>query len=197
MYECNSERKESEKRWFALYVKSRHEKFVSNFLRENRFEEFLPLYRSSRKWSDRTAKVELPLFPGYLFCRFWPEMRNSILAAPGVVNIVGNLRVPVPVDENEIADLRRVLASGQPVETVPFLRAGQRVRITEGALGGLEGYIVALKTLRLVINVTLLQRSVALEIECQRVVPCGGDHLPILAGLTKPVVQVAGAAAAG
>jgi transcription termination/antitermination protein NusG len=192
MYEFNGQAAETEKRWYALYVKSRHEKFVSNFLRENRFEEFLPLYRSSRKWSDRTAKVEMPLFPGYLFCRFPPEMRNSILAAPGVVTIVGNLRVPTPVDENEIADLRRVLASGRPIETVPFLRTGQRVRITEGALEGLEGYVVSLKTPRLVISVTLLQRSVALEIECERVVPCGGEHLQVMTGHTKPLVQVAG-----
>src|SRR5450631_3179299 len=75
-------------RWYALHVRSRHEKAVAAALRCKDFAEFLPLYTSRRQWSQRVAEVELPLFPGYVFCSFDPgEKRVLITTTPGVMGI--------------------------------------------------------------------------------------------------------------
>jgi transcription antitermination factor NusG len=75
--------------WFALRVKSRFEKLVTSMARNKGFEEFLPLYQSRRRWSDRLKSVELPLFPGYVFCKLHPEHRLPLLTIPGVLHFVG------------------------------------------------------------------------------------------------------------
>lgn len=110
--------------------------------------------------------VDLPLFPGYLFCRFDVLKKLPILQAPGVIQVVGNHRQPVPVDETEINAIRQLVASGIPNEPWPYLEAGDRVRIWTGPLQGLEGLLVAIKgSHRLVLAVTLLQRAVAVEVD--------------------------------
>lgn len=152
--------------WFALQVRSRQEVTVAEYLRGQGFEGFLPLYKCRRIWSDRIKEVDSPLFPGYLFCRFNPEDRLPILKAPGIVQIVGFNRLPVPVDESEIRSIQTLMASGIPNRPWPFLAIGDRVRIQSGPLAGLEGLLTDFKnSFRLVLSVTLLQRSVAVEID--------------------------------
>jgi transcription antitermination factor NusG len=85
--------------WFALRVKSRSEKIVSTIARNKGFEEFLPLYQSRRRWSDRFKSVDVPLFPGYVFCRVDPEFRLPLLTIPGVLSFVGIGKVPAPIDD--------------------------------------------------------------------------------------------------
>lgn len=171
--------------WFALQVRSRFEKNVASFLDGKGYEWFLPTYRSRRRWSDRVKEVELPLFPGYLFCRFNPQERLPILKTPGMISIVGTAKVPTAVDETEIVALRTLVASGLPRQPWPFLQIGQRVRIEHGALTGLEGILLQQKGCnRLVLSVTLLQRSVAAEIDSSWVVPV--HTRPQLRPATKP-----------
>ena len=98
--------------WFALRVKSRSEKIVSTIVRYKGFEEFLPLYQSRRRWSDRFKSVELPLFPGYVFCRVDPEHRLPLLTIPGVLDFVRIGRVPAPIDTAEIAAIQTAIGSG-------------------------------------------------------------------------------------
>ncbi len=157
----------SQLEWYALCVRARHERIAWSVLQNKGYETYLPLYRSRRKWSDRITELELPLFPGYVFCRFDPsDRRVPILTTPGVQHIVGAGRSPLPVDESELAAVRAVIASGLAAEPWPYLKAGHRVRIDAGALEGLEGILVEVKKHhRLVISVTLLQRSVAVEID--------------------------------
>jgi len=152
--------------WFALQVRARHEAGVSRFLSGRGYEPFVPMYKSRRQWSDRIKVVEAPLFPGYLFCRFDVNNRLPILSTPGVIQVVGFNRTPVPVEDAEIDAIQSLVASGFPSQPWPFLRAGDRVQIDSGPLRGLEGLLVALKgSHRLVVSVTLLQRSVAVEID--------------------------------
>jgi transcription antitermination factor NusG len=152
--------------WFALRVRPRHDKIVSLRLRNNGFEECLPLYRVRRKWADRFKIVDLPLFPGYVFCRFDPSRLLPILNTPGVIDIVRAGRVLLPVKDCEIADLQRLTESGLNCEPWPYLQVGQRVRIEGGPLFGLEGLLVEIrKSPRLVLSVDLLQRSVLVEID--------------------------------
>lgn len=150
--------------WRALTVKSRHEKVASQHLRLRGLDEFLPLHSVRRAWSDRSKIIELPLFPGYVFCRLGQADRFTALSAPGVTSIVGFGIVDCPVEDSEITNIRRILASGLPVEPWPYLRSGDAVRIQAGPLTGLQGTVVREKGLsRLVVNVDLLRRSVAVE----------------------------------
>jgi transcription antitermination factor NusG len=152
--------------WYALNVRAKHEISVANLLRGRGYDPFLPLQRFTKRWSDRLKASQAALFPGYLFCRLNVENRLPILTTPGVNHIVGSRRRPVPVDETEISALQLLIASGRSNQPWPFLREGDKVRIERGPLRGLEGLLLEIRGAhRLVLSVTLLQRSVAVEIE--------------------------------
>ena len=152
--------------WFALQVRGRQEFNISENLGSNGYEWFLPLYKSSKRWSDRIKQVDSPLFPGYVFCRFNPLDRLPILKIPGVIQIVGFNRQLVAVDEDEIRAIQALVASGIPNRPCPYLEVGDKVRIESGPLRGLEGLLVEFQgNHQLVLSVTLLQRSVAVKID--------------------------------
>ena len=152
--------------WYALHVRTRFEKVVARNLQGKGFEEFLPLYRRTSNWSDRKKVIELPLFPGYVFCRFNAQNRLPILTIPGINAIVGIGKTLLPVEERELNDIRAVLDSNSSFEPCSFLQIGQRVSVEYGPLAGTEGIVTMVKNqCRLVISVNLLQRSVAVEID--------------------------------
>ena len=152
--------------WYALRVRSRHENTVASHLVARGYKSFLPLYKSNRRWSDRFKEIEVPLFPGYVFCRFNPLNRLPILTVPGIVHVVGFGRNPVAIDEGEIAAIQAVVESGLPRQPWPFLEIGQSMRIERGPLCGLEGILLSFRGhQRLVLSVSLLQRSVAVQID--------------------------------
>ena len=158
--------------WFALQVRSRYENLVATQLTGKGYEWFLPSYKCRHRWSDRFKEIERPLFPGYIFCRLDPLNRLPILTIPGVALIVGIGKTPVPIDETEIAAIQVVVKSEIPSQRWPFLKIGQRVRIEYGPLGGLEGILLDFKGQHhLVLSVTLLQRSVAVQVEGAWVTP--------------------------
>jgi transcription antitermination factor NusG len=158
--------------WFALRVRSRHEKVATAILEGKGFEPFLPLYRARRKWTDRQKDIDMPMFPGYVFCRFNPVTKAGVLETPGVVDIVGVGRTMAEISDGEIEALRRVVQHRMSCEPVSHLVAGETVRIDDGPLSGLEGKVVEVKkSLRLVLSVTLLQRSVLVEIDPEWVTP--------------------------
>lgn len=161
-----SEVRSSAHHWYALQVWVRKENLVASHLAGLGFECFLPKYKSIRQWSDRKKEVEQPLFPGYLFCRFDYSERRPVVVAPGVLQVVGNGREGLPVDEKEIDAIQLAVHSGIQAQPWPFLEIGERVRINCGKLTGLEGILVNFKgNHRVVLSVTLLQRSVALEVD--------------------------------
>src|SRR5579863_1769168 len=165
--------------WFALQVRTRHETGVAGFLEAKGYEQLVPLYKSRKRWSDRIKVTDAPLFPGYLFCRFDPQYRLPILKTPGVIQIVGYNRVPTPIDETEIKAIQTLVASGLPAQPWPFLAIGDRVRIESGALRGLDGIVVKLKeNHRLVVSISLLRRSVAVEIDSALVEPSSTSSVP-------------------
>jgi transcription antitermination factor NusG len=139
---------------------------IASRLEGQGFECFLPKYKSIREWSDRKKEVEQPLFPGYLFCRFDYSERRPIVVTPGVLQVVGSNRTPVPVENREIEALQLAMASQVHSQPWPYLEVGERVRIHTGGLAGLEGILVTFKgNHRVVLSVSLLQRSVALEVD--------------------------------
>src|ERR1019366_9688620 len=128
--------------WYALRIQSRLGRLASTTLRGKGYEEFFPHYWSRRRWSDRVKKIELPLFPGYLFCQFDANDRLPILTTPGVIGILGAGKTPVPVDIEEIEAIRAILRSGLAAQPWPLLRVGAKVYIERGPLAGLEGIVI-------------------------------------------------------
>jgi transcription antitermination factor NusG len=158
--------------WFALRVKPNYEKPVSTALRGKGFEEFLPLFRSRRQWSDRVKVMDLPLFPGYLFCRLNLEERMPLLTTPGFLYIVGVGKIPEPVDESEIQAIQSVLRSGLPVTPWPSLMVGQKVQLKRGPLRGLLGVLTKIANQhRMYVSVTLLKRSISVEVAPEWIQP--------------------------
>lgn len=155
-----------EQPWYALRVRSNFEQNVASVLRFKGYEEFLPTYRVRRRWSDRIKEIQVPLFAGYVFCRLDISNRLPVLTTSGVVGVVGCGKTPVPVTTEELEAVRAIVNSDLAASPWPFLRVGQRVELIHGPLTGLEGILTKLKgKYRLVVTVTLLQRSVAVEID--------------------------------
>jgi transcription antitermination factor NusG len=158
--------------WYALTVRPRYEKAVADALEGKGYEQFLPLYASRREWSDRVKTVHLPLFAGYVFLRLDITRRLPVLKTPGVVSFVSLGPEPTPIDAPEIESIRSLVRSGVPVGPWPYLKEGQEVEVTRGALKGVRGILLKVKSqLRLVISVNLLQRSVAVEVDRDDVRP--------------------------
>jgi len=152
--------------WYALQVCSRKEASVSFQLRGLGYDCFLPTYKCQRKWSDRVKESEQPLFPGYLFCRFDFQSRRPLVMTPGVIQIIGNGKTPLPVADEEIEKIQLAVASEAPRQPWPYIEVGERVRVNYGSLRGLEGILINFKgSHRVVLSISLLHRSVALEVD--------------------------------
>jgi transcription elongation factor/antiterminator RfaH len=163
---CSAESASTQFPWYALQCWLRKETMIAAQLEGQGFECFLPKYKSLREWSDRKKEVEQPLFPGYLFCRFDYTQRRPVVVTPGVLQVVGCGRTPTPIEDREILAIQTAVASGVPGQPWPYLEVGEKVRIHTGKLSGLEGILVNFKgNHRVVLSVTLLQRSVALEVD--------------------------------
>jgi transcription antitermination factor NusG len=164
--------------WFALKVRSKAESFTEDALRGQSYETFLPTYTECRHYHDRIKKVQAALFPGYLFCRFDPNRRLPILMTLGVQQVISFSGIPAPVEESELDALRRAVSSNHEAKPWPYLRKGDVARIEFGALAGLEGVLIGEKGSDfLVLSVSLLQRSVAVQIDRSWVRPvqvCAG-----------------------
>jgi len=187
------ESEDSEMHWHALFVRSRHEKSVYAQLDAKSEQVFLPLYRSKHRWADRWKLVDLPLFPGYVFCRFDSARRSSVLATSGVIDLVRVGSQPATIDESEIEAIQRVVKSPLMAEPHADLVRGEKVMMSDGPLKGLTGTLMEVrKGLRLVVSVELLRRSVLIEIDRDWVVPNGLSRHPYAEALSaKNSSQVA------
>jgi transcription antitermination factor NusG len=162
----NTDTQDTALQWFAVSVKTNAERSVARALATKGYEDFLPTYKESHQWSDRRRQMEVPLFTRYVFCRFDGHFRAPILKTPGVLSIVGTPAGPTPIETPEIDALRRTWGSGVACRPWPFIQRGERVRVRRGAFAGVEGLLVqAKKGYRLVLSVTLLERSVAIEVD--------------------------------
>jgi transcription antitermination factor NusG len=159
-------------RWYALQVRHQSEIRVGRLLGSQGWETLVPLYRSRRQWSDRMKDIELPLFAGYVFCRFPMGVRAQVEDTPGVVQVVKFNGQAAPAEEKEIEEIRAMLRAKVPLQPWPYLKAGDRVRVERGPLRGLEGTLLRSDgSARLVVSVELLQRSIAAEVEPDTIVP--------------------------
>src|SRR6478672_7423848 len=160
-------------KWYAVRTKVRMEKSTGEILRGKGYETLVPVYVSRRRWADRVKNLEVPLFTGYIFCRFDPSNRLPILTTPGVVSVVSTRSGPVPVPTEEMTAVQTLVASNaNQIEPAPCLTEGERVCVRSGIFTGLQGVLLHIKNAcRLVIAITLIQRAVAVEIDSDQVEP--------------------------
>jgi transcription termination/antitermination protein NusG len=172
--------------WYALVVRPQHEKAVAASLAAKALDSYVPLYRDRRRWSDRVRILELPLFSRYVFCRCSFADRIKVLATPSVQSVVSFNGKPEPIPDVEIESIRTMIGSNLPIAPWECLRVGQRVRICDGPLTGVQGMLVRDKSLyRVVVNVELLQRAVAVEVDREVLKAADGGQFS-LAGLNLP-----------
>ena len=164
--------------WFALTTASRHERFVAQEIGYRGIETFLPTITEIHRWSDRKKKVEVPLFPGYVFVRthMCADVRRKVTFARGAVAFVAMGGQPVPIPDDQIAALQQLLTQNIPFFPYPFLKVGQRVRIRGGSLDGIVGILSRFEgNDRLVLSVDGIQRSLAIHVAGYEVEPAGID----------------------
>jgi len=128
--------------WHALWTRSRHEPLVCSELTAKGIETFLPTYIRISKWSDRTKRISVPLFPGYCFARFTPKALSTVVRSTGVVSILSNAGEPTPIPTFEIEALQRTVASGLAFDPCSALEPGAPVRVLYGPLAGVVGKLV-------------------------------------------------------
>jgi transcription antitermination factor NusG len=158
--------------WYALYTCANHERRVATELHARTVEHFLPLYSSVRRWKDRRVTLDLPLFPGYVFVRLALPDRLLVVRIPSVVRLVGFNGQPAALPDEEMEILRSGLCQSLRAEPHPFLTVGRRVRITGGPFTGLEGVLRRKRNSpRVVISLSLIQRSVAVDVDVADVAP--------------------------
>ena len=140
-------------------------------------ESYLPQYRVEHHWKNRrVAKLDMPLFPGYIFARISSAQRVRVMEIPSVLFLVGTAGRPTPLADSEIEALRAGL---QPRNARPhsFLDVGERVRIQRGALAGMEGVVVRRKNgIRVVINLDFIMRSVSVDANWDDLQPVASNH---------------------
>lgn len=158
--------------WWALYTRHQHEKSIADALSAKGFEVFLPVYDSVRKWKDRRKVLSLPLFPCYVFVRGAINRRLQIVSTPGIHMILTRGERFASIPEMEIEAIRRTVEGNFRVEPHPFLKCGDRVRVTRGSLQGIEGILVRKKNIfRLVLSVEMLAQSVGVEVDAADIEP--------------------------
>lgn len=159
--------------WFAVHVRSRHEKKVADELKEKGIANFLPTIRQMRRWSDRKKMVEFPLFSCYLFVQIPPSpaARVSVLTSYGVLGFVGPHQ-GTEIPDEQIDSIRKLVLNDVLVTPEAYIRVGQRVRIRGGALDGVEGVLRgAGKDQKLIVSVDTIQRSISVALEGYEVEP--------------------------
>ena len=159
------------RKWYALWSKSHCEQLVCDQLTAKGFQVFLP---KIEVWSRRNGGrhcISVPMFPGYLFLHHAMDLNSyiEVLKTRELVRILGDGRNRLAVvPDAEIDAIQKVVDAKLPAQPYPYLREGQRVRITEGPLAGVEGILVHTKPNKglLVLSIELFQRSVAVEVDC-------------------------------
>jgi transcription antitermination factor NusG len=164
----------NQEHWYAVRTRPRHEKCVATELCRRGITNYVPLLAESHRWSDRRKTIQVPIFPGYAFLRaaLSPAAYVAVLCVHGVLHFVGSHHQGTPIPDKQIEDIRRLLDGRAPVTVYPFLKPGQKVVITGGALDGVEGSLLAIDGKnRLVISIDGLQRSLAITLEGYQVRP--------------------------
>jgi transcription antitermination factor NusG len=155
--------------WYAVYAQVRHEGKVYSRLVAKSFECVFPQVERWSRRRDRRKRIQVPLFPGYLFVRTLLDNYThvKILQTPGVVSLVRNEDGPLPVPDNQMNSLLTLLGNASVLSSHPYLREGMKVRVATGPLYGCEGILVRRRheKARLVVAIDIIQQAVSVELD--------------------------------
>jgi transcription antitermination factor NusG len=158
--------------WFALYVRTRRERAVDEILSAKGYETFVPMMKEHRVYERKTVQVEVPCFPGYVFCKFNPFDRLAVVTTPFVYKLLGSGQVSDAISEIEIAAIRTMVQSPARLERHADLAVGDGVYIISGPLTGLEGVLLRSGgSRRVAVSVGMLRRSISAEVAPEDIVP--------------------------
>jgi transcriptional antiterminator NusG len=158
-------------RWYAVWTRSRHEQVVRSQLDEKNIAAFLPTMARWSRWKDRKKRIEVPLFPGYVFARFDAAARLAVLKCSGVVSIVSFNGEPAPVPDHEIDGIRTLVESTLPFDPCPTIKTGMLVEVAHGPLKGVVGRLTRKGSQsRLVLSVDLIGQGVSVQVDAADVV---------------------------
>jgi len=157
----------TDSQWFAVWTRSRREKSSAAMLGALGVPCFLPMRAEIRQWSDRKQTIAVPLFTGYLFVRINPskDSRLEVLKTPGIAGFVGNQTGPLPIPDQQIEDISKVLQQRAECLVLPLLHEGDPVRVTRGPLAGIEGRLVRNNSsTRLSISIEMIHKSLLVSV---------------------------------
>jgi transcription antitermination factor NusG len=187
---------ESQMFWYAAYTSSRHEKTVAEHLRQREIECFLPLYETVRRWNNGRHRVQLPLFPSYVFVRMGHRDKLRVLQVPGLAQLVSFQGSPAALPDAEIETLRSALAAGVPAQPYRYLREGSQVEICRGPLQGMKGILLRHQgQFRVVLSVEMIMRSIVVEADASDVVAVDRKDLRLVPLTSREAERTATACA--
>jgi transcription antitermination factor NusG len=163
-----------ESSWYAVYVRSRHESKVCTQLQLKGIEVFLPMVEKLRQWKDRKKRVAFPLFPGYLFVKLVPDNAQliNVLKVKGCVKILGDSSGYTPVPEEQVAAIYKMVHSKLTIDEHPYLKEGQKVKIIDGLLTGVQGILIRKdEEHHVVVSIDILQKGVSVKVDIHSVEP--------------------------
>ncbi len=151
--------------WHVLHVISNHEKRVAQHLTVRSLEHYLPLYTERSRWTDRFVTLERPLFAGYVFVRFSPQSRLSIVTTPGVLRLLGDDDRET-VSCIEIDRIRDGLKTGCLLRPHRHVSVGERVRVRSGVFEGAEGVVTEFRQqCKVILALSAVKQCFSLEVE--------------------------------
>lgn len=177
--------------WRVLQVVANHEKRVASQLAVRSLEHYLPVYTERSRWTDRTVVLERPLFPGYVFVRYGPDTRISVLSAPGVLKLLGDSKTGM-VSCIEVDRIRDALASGCVLKSHSGISAGMRVRVCRGVFREVEGVVTELRRdCNVIIALSAVQQFFSLQVDLRDIEVLNriGDTAGRMSGCTQNIGQ--------
>lgn len=130
------------KKWHVFYTHAKFERKIHEYLQQENYESFLPLHWVIRQWSDRRKRIQVPLFPNYIFVNIEYNKIIEILKTPKLISCVKCNKIPVFLKQKEVDSIRQIVENEYPFEVSCNLKIGDSVEITRGPLTGMEGVLV-------------------------------------------------------
>jgi transcription antitermination factor NusG len=156
--------------WLVLRTRSHHENIVERSLHQQEINTYLPRHRVVRRWKDRRATLELPLFPGYVFVQPRLNQLEKVRCARGSCGFIVRGGKPAAMPQKELEAVRIRAGSGADLAVKPTLFPGQRVEVIRGPFMGVQGELIRVKSQnRLVINASLVSSSVSVEVDSDEI----------------------------
>jgi transcription antitermination factor NusG len=161
--------------WFVIYTKPRHEFKVASQLENISINNFLPLVKRLRNWSDRRKYIDMPLFPSYIFVRL-DQMQSYFrsLEIDGVLQFVKTGTQIANVSESVINNLKLIVSNSPDDVEVSSERIypGKKLFISEGPFTGFCCEMIEHKgKQKMLVRIELLQRSILLDMPVEYLLP--------------------------